>query len=108
MGPENPSGSSSPKTRSHDGPVHWGPLDNRELTFRLATRNVSGQPQIVLIVILVVAPSAKAVSDVLLVSARVALMQQRGDIRAKILLMRLQELAMSDVAHERRNEESRS
>lgn len=31
-----------------------------------------------------------------------------GDVCAKILLMHLQELAMSDVAHERRNEESRS
>lgn len=57
---------------------------------------------------LVVAPSAKAESDVLFVSARVALMQQRGDVCAKILLMRLQELAMPDVAHKRRNEESRS
>ena len=57
---------------------------------------------------LVVAPSAKAESDVPFVSARVAGMQQRGDVCAKILLMHLQELAMSDAAHGRRNDESRS
>lgn len=57
---------------------------------------------------LVVVPSAKAESDVLFVSARVALMQKTGDVCAKILLMRLQALAMSDWVHERRNEESYS
>lgn len=51
---------------------------------------------------LVVAPSAKAESEVPFVSARVAGMQQWWDVCAMILLMRLQELAMSDVAHERR------
>ncbi len=57
---------------------------------------------------LVAAPSAKAESDALFVSARVALMQQRVDLCAKILLMRLRELAMPDVAPDRHNEESRS
>lgn len=57
---------------------------------------------------LVAAPSAKAESDALFVSARVALMQQRVGLCAKISLMRLHELAMSDVAHDRRNQESYS